>query len=266
MSDTSFDPKQLLVLRKLTRAVVDGLREEAREIVSTITPLLRPRVALGEAGDAGAKEPFQSADKTFKELQAVFESAATAEPFLLHKDLKPPVELAGGAIELSPMDYRYTATAGATSKALRVTAPLKWVMSYSGIAPGRVAASSFTLRRLRETLAGGTRPVEELRQFALHYAALHLVLSRQTGLARMLEKMHYRLGSAKVEEFGQLPLPHLAFAVNTVRPPDDVLIEHTEIAGTDAFEEVVDVAGIASLRDPHREKLVALAKAHGVSV
>ena len=264
MTQSSFDPKQLLVLRKLTRAAVDALREQARDLVATITPLLRPRVALGDPADVGTKDPFQAADKTFKELQSVFESVAAAEPFNLHKDLKPPIDLAGGNIEIAPLEYRYTARAGGHTKVLRVTAPLKWVMSYSGVTPGRVNVSTYTLRRLRELLAGGTRPIEELRQFALHYAALHLAVSRHAGLGRLLEPSHFRLGSEKVEEFGHLPLPYVAFAVNTVRPPDDALIEHTEIAGTDAFEEVIDVSGIAALRDANREKLMELARAHGV--
>jgi hypothetical protein len=80
----------------------------------------------------------------------------------------------------------------------------------------------------------------------------------------MLERLHFRLASERVDDFGPLPLPHLAFAVRTVRPPDDVLIEHTEIAGTDAFEEVIDVAAIHSLRDPTRERLLDLARSHGV--
>ena len=264
MGDQPLSAKQLLVLRKLTRAVVDALRDEAREYVSTLAPLLRPRVALGDPGDAGAKDPFQSADRTFKELQSLYESVAPAEPFNLHKDLRPPVELAATSVEMSPMEYRYTARADGATKVLRVTSPLKWVLSYAGTVPGRLGQVAYTPQRLRDLLGGGARSVEELRQFVLHALAMHLAVSRQTGLQRMLERLHFRLGADKVEEFGPLPLPHLAFAVRTVRPPDDVLIEHTEIAGTDAFEEVIDVAGIHALRDPTRERLADLAKSHGM--
>jgi hypothetical protein len=266
VSETVFDPKQLLVLRKLTRAVVDAVRDDARDYVNTITPLLRPRVALGDPGDVATREPLQSADNTFKELQALYESVAGAEPFNLHKDLKPPVEVAAGSIEASPLEYRHSAHADGATKVLRVTAPLKWVMNYAGIAPGRVSQVSYAPRRLREVLASGSRPVEDLRQFILHFAVMHLAIKRQPGLARMMSAMHWRLGSEQVAEFGPLPLPCLAFAVRTVRPPDDVLISHTEIAGTDAFEEVVEVDSIAALRDPVREKLLELARSHGVSV
>jgi hypothetical protein len=264
LGEQPFNAKQLLVLRKLTRAVVDALRDEAREYVAALTPLLRPRVALGDPADAGATEPFQSADRSFKELQALYEAVVPAAPFNLHKDLRPPVELSGASVELSPMEYRYAAKADGATKVLRVTSPLKWVLSYAGPVPGRLGQVSYAPQRLRDLLGGGSRSVEELRQFVLHYLALHLAVSRLPGVSKMLERLHFRLGSQRVDDFGPLPLPHLAFAVRTVRPPDDVLIEHTEIAGTDAFEEVIDVAAVHSLRDPTRERLVDLAKSHGL--
>ena len=266
MSEHAFDPKQLLVLRKLTRAVVESLREQARQYLATLSPLLRPRVALGDPADAGAREPFQSPDKSFKELQSLYESAAAVAPFNLHRDLKPPVDLSATTVELSPLEYRYTARSGATNKTLRVTAPLKWVLSYAGPPPGKLGHVSDTPQRRRDLLTAGTRSVEDLRQFILHSLARHLAVARQSGVAKILEALHFRLGSDRLDEFGPLPLPYLALAVKTVRPPDDVLIEHTEIAGTDAFEEVIDVAGIAALRDPLRERLVDVAKTHGVDV
>src|SRR4051794_12925076 len=78
-----FSTKRLLALRKLTRSVSDLLRDRATQYIATVSPLLRPRVALGDPSDAGTKEPFQAADKTFKELQSLYEQVAAAEPFTL---------------------------------------------------------------------------------------------------------------------------------------------------------------------------------------
>ena len=266
MTDDRFNPRQLLVLRKLTRAAADALREDARGVVATLTPLLRPRVALGDPADGGTREPFHSADNTFRELQSLYESVAPAAPFNLHKDLKPPVDLSTTSLELSPLDYAYTAKSAGTAKPLRITSPLKWALGYAGFTPGTLGHAAYTPRRLRELLGGPSRSVNDLRQFVLHALALHLSIARQAGVARILDALHYRIGSDRLEEFGPLPVPVIAFAVPTLRPPDDVLIEHTEIAGTDAFEEVIDPAGIAALRDPVREKLAHLAKSHGVDV
>jgi hypothetical protein len=41
------------------------------------------------------------------------------------------------------------------------------------------------------------------------------------------------------------------------------LIESTEVSGTDAFEEVVDVQAIRDMKDPFREKLLAAVAAAG---
>jgi hypothetical protein len=268
VDQVSFDIQRMLSLRKLTRAVADALRDKARDHVATVAPLLRPGVALVDPADAGTKDPFQPLEKNFKELQGLYEAAA-GEPFKLHKDLRPPVSIAAAAIELTPLEYAYNATpkaGGGGGKVLRITSPLKWVISYAGALPGRVGQVSYTPRRLKELLAGGTRPVDELRQFILQYAALNMTLSRQAGVRRLLEALHFRITTERLPEFGQLPLPCLGFEAKTMRPPDDVLIEHTEIAGTDTFEEVVDVAELAALRDPVRDTLLDLAKSHGVAV
>lgn len=265
MGEQPFDSKRLLVLRKLTRAVAEPLRERARQYVNTLAPLLRPRVALGDVADGGTRDPFQAADKTFKELQALYEPVASAEPFNLHKDLKPPLELAAGSLELSPLEYTYRVKADGGEKSIRVTSPLKWVLSYAGVTPTRLTPTSFGPRRLKELLTGSGRPVDELRQFLVHYLALHLAVSRQSGLGRLLEALHFQLSSEKLREFGQLPVPCLSYAVKTVRPPDDVLLEHTEIAGTDAFEEVVDVSTIDALRDGDLDRLTELVRQHGLS-
>ncbi len=49
----------------------------------------------------------------------------------------------------------------------------------------------------------------------------------------------------------------------SVPPGDDLIIENTEVSGMGAFEELVDIEQIATLRDPLKEQLLELAKAHG---
>ena len=48
-----------------------------------------------------------------------------------------------------------------------------------------------------------------------------------------------------------------------MRPPDEVIIETTELTGSDTFEEVIDLEGLATLQDPMKDSLVELARAHG---
>ena len=71
------------------------------------------------------------------------------------------------------------------------------------------------------------------------------------------------LTEGKLPEFGDLPIAFLSCPVGTVRPPDNVIIESTELSGSDAFEEVISLEDIAKLRNPFKDQLEELVKAHG---
>ena len=47
-----------------------------------------------------------------------------------------------------------------------------------------------------------------------------------------------------------------------MRPPDEVLIESTEVSGMNAFEEIVQLEDVEKLRDPLKEQLLAITKGH----
>ncbi len=48
-----------------------------------------------------------------------------------------------------------------------------------------------------------------------------------------------------------------------MRPPDSVIIESTEISGTDSFEEVVNLDELNNLTDPVKEQLLKIAQGEG---
>ena len=54
--------------------------------------------------------------------------------------------------------------------------------------------------------------------------------------------------------------------LSTELPPDEVIIESTEISGQSVFEEVVDVKALQAVRDPMREKLFELAAGAALQV
>jgi len=90
----------------------------------------------------------------------------------------------------------------------------------------------------------------------------HLV-QRLKAKINPLEGRHYHISTAKLRGYGELPFTCLTASVPTVRPPDDVIIQNTEISGMDAFEEVVNPDELAALKDPFRERLMELVKAQG---
>ena len=83
--------QSLLVLRKLTRAIADAVRAQMTEYLTTLAPLLRPQMVLGDYVQGGAKESTRKADKAFKELQALYETVAATKPFNLPRELPTPI-------------------------------------------------------------------------------------------------------------------------------------------------------------------------------
>ena len=250
--DERHSTKQLLVLRKVTRAIADLLRGQLKEHFNTLTPLLRPSSVLGGHVEGNIKELVPGADRTFKELHSLYESVASTKPFNLPRELNPPLEVGSTALELTPVEYTHTAKTDGQSKTVTVTSPLKWVLSYSG----------FTPRRLKELFAGPT-PGAEVQRFVLHTLMLHLVLARQTGVTKLLVALRFPVTTGRLPGFGELPITFVSAIVATARPADEVIIESTEISGMDAFEELVNVHEILNLTDPLKEKLLEVVTSLG---
>lgn len=252
--EEGYSVQRVLALRKLTVAVSKLLSEQLRDYLTTLAPLLRPRGVFGDYVQGGAKEHVRGgADAAFQELQALYAQVAGARPFNLPAELKPPVEIVSTALEFTPLEYEHAARDGDETKAVRVTSPLTWSLNYAG----------FTPARLRELLADKDRSGHELRECVLHYLVLHVVLSRQEGVKRILETLHFPVRAGRHDPaLGQLPLTHVASAISTHLPPDAVVVEGTNISGRDVFEELVNVEDIARLRDPLKERLTELAGAY----
>jgi hypothetical protein len=247
----------LLTLRKVTRALAEHLRGHMTEHLATLTPLLRPRAVLGDYVQVGAKEGAKRADKAFKELQSLWESVVAAKPFTgLPRELNPPLDIAGHTLEITPVDYPHAAANGDETKAVTVRCPLKWVLTYTGFAPGRLA----------ELIAQRSRNTEDLQKAVLNYLALHVVLSNQPGVARILEALHFPLAFERLDAFGVLPIVTISAGVSTRRPDDSVIVQSAELTGMDAFEEVVVVDDITRMTDQGRDRMLEIVRMQGPSL
>jgi hypothetical protein len=227
-----------------------------REHLATLSPLLRPTNVLGEYVQGHTRGAVKGADKAFRDLQALHDATAAAKPFSVPKELKTPIELLSSTVEISPMEYVHVATANGESKTVTVTSPLKWALSYSGFGPGR----------LRDVLAGRAGNTVELPQFLLHALVIHIVLKYQPGLMNIFELLRFPSAAERFPGFGELPVTCISSAISTVRPPDDVIIESTEISGMDVFEEIVNLDDIRKLQDPLQARLLDLLKSHGEQI
>lgn len=252
--DERYTTSRLLALRKATRSIADLLGGQMQIYLSALAPAMRPASLLGHYVQGGSKEVSKDAIKTFRELEAIYAAAASSKPFGLLKELRTPFEISGSALELTSVEYAHVAKTDGQSKGVTITSPFKWVLSHTDFAPVR----------LRQLLTDRNRTDTETGRFVLHYCLLQLVLAKQPAVSQVLEALHIEVTTGRLAEFGDLPIVTLASTVPTVRPPDDVIIQNTEISGQKSFEEVVDVEGLLAMHDPFKDRLVEIVRAGGI--
>ena len=242
--------QSLLALRKLTRAITDVVRVQMTEYLKTLTPLMRPQVVLGEYIHGGQKEPTRKADKAFKELQTLYETVAASKPFHLPRELNPPLDFPRVGLEITPLDYVHVVPSGGDSRRIKVRCPLTWVLTYTDFPPNR----------LQELLETKGRDTAEIQRFVLSYLVLHLLTTNEPGLMQIFDALHFPITTARLPQFGELPITQIGIPITTTRPSDEVVIESAELTGMDAFEEIVKVEDIGRLADPLKERLLEIAR------
>ena len=252
MADEPFTTQRLLTLRKLTRAVADLMRGQLRDYLAALGPLLRPRAVLGEHIQADVRERIVGSEAAFKELHDLYQSLSTGKPFSLPaEELRSPIDVTSSTVEMSPWEYTHTAKTDRQTKTVTVTSPLKWILNYTGFGP----------KRFVDLLAERNRNQTQVREFLLHFLMMHLAMNRQPGLVKIFEALHFSVSAGHVAGLGELPVTFVT-AGSTVRPPDEVVIESTELSGRDVFEEVVLEDALAQWHDPLRERVAALIQTH----
>jgi hypothetical protein len=242
--------QSLLVLRKLTRAIADVVRAQMTEYLATLSPLLRPKMVLGDYIDGGAKESTKRADKALKELQALNETIAGTKPYNLPRELTLPIRLAGMGLEITPVDAPHVIKSGSDTRTIMVRSPLTWTLTYAGYAP----------TRLPDLLKAKLRPGDELGQLVLSYLLMHVVTTNSPGLVQVFDALHFPITTTTLPEFGPLPITRISVDIKTERPSDAVILQSAELTGMDAFEEVVKVEDLSQHRDPFRERLMEIVR------
>jgi hypothetical protein len=253
MASEPFSTQHLLALRKITRTVADVMRVELREYLATLAPLFRPRAVLGVHAESGTMDTVKGADAALKELQALFQTISVSKPFNLpQEELRPPIGVISSVPEITSVEYAHSISGEREAKTLTVTKPLQWIVHYTGFSP----------KRLQDLLADRNRNQSDVRAFLVHYLSLHLVVTRQGGLAKILDALHFPVSTGRLPGCGDLPITYLT-ALPTSLPPNEVVLESAELAGRDVFEELVQENVLAAWRDPVRERIAALIQAPG---
>ena len=245
-----YDTQRLLTLRKSTRAIADFMRSQMRDYLSTLAPLFHPRGVFGSYVETGGYDAPRTGEKPFAELQESYQKIAQSKSYSLPTELRTPLEIINTQLEMTPVEYRHVARDGSQQKEITVTSPLKWALTYKGFSP----------EALRRALTSTNRTTDELKQSVLHYLMMHGVVTKQPGLSKILDALHFPVVVENSSEFGELPVTYIVSSISTIRPPDRVLIESTEVSGMDVFEELVQLDDIPKLRDPLKAQLLEMTK------
>jgi hypothetical protein len=249
--EPNFDISHLLVLRSLTKKIAEQFAQQARESLTHLAPLFQPHVLLGDLVRSG-KGHVKGQDVALQELDKLYQPLARASALNLQSELKPPLDIFASSVDLAPASYSYSPRG--SDKAIMVTTPLKWVLSYKDLGP----------QRLRELISNHPRSSgDDLRLCVLHFLSMHMLAQRRPGVGPIFEALRFPLSSAAQLDLHGLPFVYLSSPISTVRPPDEVILQSTQLSGTFTFEEVVNMDDIARLGDPLREQLLGLVREHG---
>jgi hypothetical protein len=151
---------------------------------------------------------------------------------------------------VTPLEYPHVVRINGETRTITVRSPLTWALTYTGFAP----------TRFKELLETKGRSGDDVQRFVLHYLAMHVVTSNQPGVTHILETLHFPLSTSTSSTFGDLPITCIGVPIATIRPSDEVIVQSAELTGVDAFEEVVNVEDIPTLRDSLKDRLLDIVR------
>lgn len=248
------DIPKLLALRKLTTSISSYLEQALKSYLGALAPSFHPELLFGEHIQ-GIRQTVKGSSGTFKSLLSLYQSLRKTQRFSNRlSDIKPPLAVFGKTLQITPLEYDYEASDGSETKVIRMHSPLKWTLGYRNQG----------VKDLKEILAAQARSGDtSLDVCVLHHIVMHFMALNENGGAKILKALRFEVNSEPSAALGGLPLVYISSPVSTIRPPDELIIQSTELSGTPFFEEIVNVDDVAQLTDPLKEQLVALAEGYG---
>ena len=246
LSPPSLTIEELALLRDKTEASSKVLDSHLKSYLNTIKPLLAPRRVLGR--HVASREEVNISDRMLDQLKQQYGQAVSQAPFglpmefpeqtLSHLDNLPMVY---------PWEYPHIAKTGSTEKALTITSPVRWILTYeSGNIPSLV----------RQMLNGKVeRRTETLKQFVVNALAMGLVIQAYPGVGQLLSALRYPVQMECLPGFGSLPFVIVQASLDSFRPSDELLLTATAFSGVPAFVELIRADSLQGYIDPATEQL-----------
>jgi hypothetical protein len=226
------------------------LQDQLQTHLDTLRPILAPDRVFGRHMGSKAEAPL--ADRAFSQLQQLYRPFA-ARPFDLPAEFDEYwLALVGNRLTLYPWEYTHEARSERESKAISMSSPVRWVMSFT---------SAYTLSQLRQSLSGkGERRPEHVRQFVVNALVTQLVITHTPGLGPLLTDLRYDVQAQTSPDLPHLPLTTITAGLPSFRPSDDLILTATNFSGVPAFIELIDVDALPHLQDPLRVRMEELVR------
>jgi hypothetical protein len=245
ISRKNLDSQEFLQLRQATDKIAKALDKRLKAHLTVLRPLFVPRKLFGTYIKSSVAGEVPGSDKAFAELQEQY-AAISAEPFGLPKKLQPPLPPISNQLEGTPLEYALY-SGGYKEKATSVTSPTKWVLSYRGECP---------LNRLKAMVSGAeTRQADDMKQALIDHLTIVIFLNHFKGLTQLLQDLRYEVETIELADLGGLPVVVLKAPLETFLPPDDFILQITQLSGIPAFQEIVDFEAVKNIPDPLKESL-----------
>lgn len=237
--------ERLPEFRSKTEAISSFLRDQLTGHLETLRPILSPDRLFGKSGGAKADAPL--ADRALAQIQQSYRNF-TAHPFDLAAELDPYwLTLVGSRVALYPWEYTHQAGDGRDARAITMTSPVRWVVTFS---------SGYTLAQFRQAVLGtGERRPEHVRQFIVNALVTQLVFAHTPGLAPLFADLRYEVQAHSAPDLPKLPLSTITSGLLSFRPGDDLILAATNFSGIPAFIELIDIDALPRLQDPLRARL-----------
>ena len=242
------DLAQMAPLRNVSQKISQYLHKRLGAYLTTLTPMFAPRRILGEFMLSAFEGKVPGADKNIAALQELYKNLI-GKPFDLPSKLTTPLPTIRTQIEIYPWEYAYQ-VGQEGSQTITITSPVRWALSY---------ASGYSLSRFRAARFGReTQRPEEIKQFIINTLTMHLLVEQSPGIRQIMEDLRFPLNVEESPELGALPFVVIRSAVPSFRPQDEIIQTVTQLSGTPAFEEIIDIEATTGLEDPFKQKIAEL--------
>lgn len=227
-------------LREATGEFAEGIKQKLSGYLEALKPSYRPAATFGQFVAVGQKETPKDAAINVSQLKDLIKAVVSAKPFQMSFTVPEQIELNFAAPQLHPFTYTHSVEIKGISRAVAVTRPLSFVMSFP----------EYPFSRLVELAQMKNPPADELKAFVLHYTVLHYLINRSNPVIAIFDALRFPITTERFPEFGALPIMMITPPATTVRPPDSVIANSVRQSGINAIAEVVDIAAWNEIQDP----------------